>query len=184
MNFYHTDLTDVILIKPKVHEDSRGYFLESFREDLLFKKIGKKINFCQENESMSHKNIFRGLHFQNYPFAQSKLVSVKRGSVLDVVVDLRKKSKTFKRYIIEELSDKNKKQLFIPKGFAHGFLSLTDNTILSYKVDNYYNQKYDSGILFTDPELNLELPISKSEKIITSIKDKSLPLLIDSKINF
>ena len=169
MKVVSTILKDVYIIEPKVIYDQRGYFFESFRED-LFNDIFPSINFCQENESKSSYGVLRGLHYQLDPHAQTKLVRVIQGSVLDVAVDLRKGSPNFGQYLSVELSAENKKQLLIPRGFAHGFLVLTKEAIVSYKVDNYYNSKFERGIFFNDKDLNINWPIDSS-KIKLSKKD-------------
>ena len=169
MRFIKTAIPDVILIEPRVFEDERGYFMETFRQDLFEKEVGK-INFIQENESKSKKGVLRGLHYQLPPFAQSKLVRVIKGKVLDVAVDIRKSSKTFGRYVAVELSEQNKRQLFIPRGFAHGFLVLEDDTVFSYKVDNYYAPEYERSIKFDDPLIGIKWKFNKNE-LILSIKD-------------
>ncbi len=174
----HTNIEDVLLIEPKIHGDSRGYFVETFREDKLQEFLGYKINFCQDNESKSSKGVLRGLHYQLSPFAQTKLVRVIQGRVLDVAVDIRKGSPTFGNYVAVELSGKNKKQLLIPRGFAHGFLTLEDDTIFAYKVDNYYNFDADRGIAFDDKDIGIKWGF---ENPILSQKDKEQPNLKDVK---
>ncbi|MGE0052358.1 MAG: dTDP-4-dehydrorhamnose 3,5-epimerase, partial [Arcobacter sp.] len=136
MTFTRTNIPDVVIIEPTVHGDSRGYFVETFRQDKLEEFLGYKINFCQDNESKSSKGVLRGLHYQLPPHAQTKLVRVIQGRVLDVAVDIRKNSPSFGKYVAVELSSDNKKQLLIPRGFAHGFVDLEDDTIFVYKVDN------------------------------------------------
>lgn len=175
MKFNETSIPDVILIEPKIFEDERGYFFESFRLDLIEEKIGE-IKFVQANESKSTFGTMRGLHYQLPPTAQSKLVRVIQGKVLDVAVDIRKNSKTFGQYVAEELSDGNKKQMFIPRGFAHGFLVLSDYAVFHYMVDNYYSKEDERGIIYNDPEIGIEWGIETS-KIILSGKDKTLPSL-------
>lgn len=174
MEFIKTEIEDVILIKPTIYEDSRGYFFESFREDKLSQFLNYKINFCQDNESKSSKGVLRGLHYQLPPFAQTKLVRVIKGRVFDVAVDIRKGSPTFGKYVAVELSEYNKYQLLIPKGFAHGFLTLEDNTIFSYKVDNYYSADHDRGIVYNDKNININWPVTQKELILSN-KDKALP---------
>ena len=137
MKFTSQSIPDVLLIEPDIYSDNRGYFLETFRQDLLDSAIGKKVNFVQENESKSSKGVLRGLHYQIPPFSQAKLVSVNEGRVLDIAVDIRKSSLTFGQHVAVELSDINKNQIYIPHGFAHGFVVLSDTAIFSYKVDNY-----------------------------------------------
>ncbi|MDP2088404.1 MAG: dTDP-4-dehydrorhamnose 3,5-epimerase [Flavobacteriaceae bacterium] len=154
MNIETTPLKDVLLLTPAVFEDERGYFFESFNEQKVAEFINCK--FVQDNESMSQKNVLRGLHFQIPPFAQAKLVRVIQGSVLDVAIDLRQSSPTYGKYFSVVLSAKNKKQLFIPEGFAHGFLSLEDHTIFSYKCSNYYEKSAEHTILWNDFSLHIE----------------------------
>ncbi len=179
MNFIRTDIEDVVIVEPKVFGDSRGYFVETFRADKLEEFLGYKINFCQDNESKSKKGVLRGLHYQLPPFAQTKLVRVIKGEVLDVAVDIRKGSPTFGKYVSVELSEKNKRQLLVPRGFAHGFVVLEDDTIFAYKVDNYYSPENDRGILFSDENLGIDwrLPF---DKLILSAKDKVQPKLYET----
>jgi len=181
MKFIRTEIEDVIIIEPKIFSDERGYFFESFRADKLEEFLGFKINFCQDNESKSSKGVLRGLHYQLPPKAQTKLVRVVKGRVLDIAVDIRRGSPTFKKYVAVELSGENKRQLFIPRGFAHAFLVLEDDTIFSYKVDNYYSKELDRGIRFDDKEIAIELPLSK-EEIKLSNKDRNLPSLLEAEI--
>jgi dTDP-4-dehydrorhamnose 3,5-epimerase len=168
LNIIETKIEGVYLIKPTIFKDERGYFFESFNQ----KKINKKTNvsFVQDNQSLSSKHILRGLHFQKPPFAQDKLVSVIKGSVLDVVVDIRVNSKTYGKYIIEELNEENHHQLFIPTGMAHGFLSLEEHTIFSYKCSNFYNRESEGALKWNDPDLNIKWPISNP---ILSEKDEN-----------
>tara|TARA_B100000768_G_scaffold179440_1_gene197114 strand:- start:49 stop:594 length:546 start_codon:yes stop_codon:yes gene_type:complete len=151
-----TNIKGVYLIKPTKFKDNRGFFFESFNEQIFKKKIDSKVNFVQDNQSLSYKGVLRGLHFQKPPHAQAKLVSVIKGSVLDVVVDLRKESKTFGKYIIEELNEYNNHQLFIPVGMAHGFLTLEDNTIFNYKCSSFYNKESEDSLLWNDKSLNIK----------------------------
>lgn len=178
MEFKRTHILDVVIIEPKVHGDERGYFVETFRGDKLEEFLGYKINFCQDNESKSSKGVLRGLHYQLSPHAQTKLVRVIQGRVLDVAVDIRKSSPTFGQYIAVELSAENKKQMLIPRGFAHGFIVLEDDTIFAYKVDNYYSPESDRGIAFNDKDINIDW-ILKKEELILSYKDTQQPLLKD-----
>jgi dTDP-4-dehydrorhamnose 3,5-epimerase len=178
MNIKELAINDLFLIDPKVHSDDRGYFYETFRLDFLEDAINKKINFVQDNESMSSKGVLRGLHFQLPPFDQSKLVRVLQGKVLDVAVDIRKESHTFGKYIAVELSDKNKCQLFIPSGFAHGYVVLSDTAVFSYKVDNYYSPSHEEGIAFDDSELGINWQLSKKD-LILSDKDQKYGSLSD-----
>ncbi len=176
MKFTRTKIEDVVIIEPTVHGDERGYFLETFRQDKLEDFLGFKFNFCQDNESKSSKGVLRGLHYQIAPFAQTKLVRVIKGKVLDVAVDIRKNSPTFGQYVSVELSADNKKQLFIPRGFAHGFVVLEDDTIFAYKVDNYYSPECDRGIAFDDKDLNIDWIIKKEELKLSSKDMKQLKL--------
>ena len=180
MQFIRTAIPDVIIIEPTVHGDNRGYFVETFRQDKLEEFLGYQINFCQDNESKSSKGVLRGLHYQLPPFAQTKLVRVISGRVLDVAVDIRKNSPTFGQYVAVELSGENKKQLLVPRGFAHGFVVLEDNTIFAYKVDNYYSPQCDRGIAFDDANLNIDWILNKDE-LNLSAKDKTQPKLFDIK---
>ena len=176
MNFIRTNIPDVIIIEPTVHGDDRGYFVETFRADKLEAFLGFKLNFGQDNESKSSRGVLRGLHYQLPPHAQSKLVRVIQGRVLDVAVDIRKNSPTFGQHVAVELSADNKKQLLVPRGFAHGFVVLEDDTIFAYKVDNYYSPQCDRGIAFDDAALNIDW-ILKKEELNLSAKDKVQPLL-------
>ncbi len=149
-----TDINDVILLTPRVYKDERGYFMESYNQKKVDKLI--KDNFVQDNESLSNKNVLRGLHLQVPPYAQAKLIRVIKGSILDVAVDLRQSSSTYGKHFKHILSGENKKQLYIPKGFAHGFLSLEDGTILNYKCSNYYHADSESSIAWNDPNLSID----------------------------
>ena len=180
MQFTRTDILDVIIIEPKVHGDSRGYFVETFRADKLEEFLGYKINFCQDNESKSSKGVLRGLHYQLPPHAQTKLVRVIQGRVLDVAVDIRKNSATFGKYVAVELSAENKKQMLVQRGFAHGFVVLEDDTIFAYKVDNYYSPECDRGIAFDDESLNIDWILEK-EELKLSDKDTKQPKLNETK---
>lgn len=181
MVLQETKLEGVYIIEPKVFGDNRGWFMETYSKD-KFKELGINIDFIQDNHSFSsEKGILRGLHFQTSPKAQSKLIRCTRGTILDVVVDLRKGSSTYKQWVIEELSETNKKQVFIPKGCAHGFLTLTDDVDVQYKVDEYYSPECDRSIRFDDPEIGVQWGI---ENPILSEKDEKAPLLKDSDVNF
>jgi dTDP-4-dehydrorhamnose 3,5-epimerase len=173
MNFINTNIPGVVIIEPKIFEDERGYFFESFRQDQFEKHIGE-VNFIQDNESRSTFGVLRGLHYQLPPFAQSKLLRVIKGKVLDVAVDIRKNSLTFGKHIAIELSADNKRQLFIPRGFAHGFVSLSDDVIFSYKCDNYYNKESEASIIYNDQTIDIDWKI-KFEDILLSEKDKNQP---------
>lgn len=176
MDFTKTSIPEIVLIKPLVKEDHRGYFVETFRKDEFKNAIGHHVDFFQENETQSKKGVLRGLHFQLPPFAQSKLVRVIEGEVLDISVDIREGSPTFGQHIAVNLSSKNKHQLFIPRGFAHGFVVLSEMAIFTYKVDNYFSSKSESGIVFDDPSLgiNWKLPL---DQLKLSDKDLRLPRL-------
>ena len=180
MKFAPQSIPEVVLIKPTVHGDNRGYFMESFRQDLFEEAIGYKVNFIQDNESKSTKGVLRGLHYQLPPYTQAKLVRVIKGNVLDVAVDIRKSSPTFGQHVAVELTATNKHQLFVPHGFAHGFVVQSDRATFAYKVDNYYAPEYDRGIAFDDKELSIDwqLPL---ELLQLSDKDKSHPALADAK---
>tara|TARA_B100000683_G_scaffold224945_1_gene223405 strand:- start:133 stop:669 length:537 start_codon:yes stop_codon:yes gene_type:complete len=172
MKFITTDFKDLIIIKHNVFNDQRGFFKEQFKKENLERFINGKINFCQENCVKSYLNVLRGLHFQKEPYAQSKLVSVSSGSILDVVVDIRKASETYGKYFSYILSSNNNESLFIPKGFAHGYLTLTDFAIINYQVDNYYNPNAEGLISYNDDFLKINWGIQK-DKLIISEKDKN-----------
>ncbi|NCO14572.1 MAG: dTDP-4-dehydrorhamnose 3,5-epimerase [Shewanella sp. CG18_big_fil_WC_8_21_14_2_50_42_11] len=178
MKFIPQKIPDVVLIEPKVHGDQRGYFVETFRQDKFEQAVGYKVDFCQDNESKSTQGVLRGLHFQLPPFAQSKLVRVIEGEVLDVAVDIRKGSPTFGQHVAVILNDKNKHQMFIPRGFAHGFLVLSDSATFAYKVDNYYSPECDRGLAFDDPQLNIDWHLPKN-LLKLSGKDQKQPGLVN-----
>ncbi len=175
MNFIETDIKGVFTIEPKVFSDSRGYFMESYKQSEFEKHIGK-INFIQDNESKSSYGVLRGLHYQLAPHAQSKLVRAIKGKVLDVAIDIRKSSPTFGKHVAVELSEENKRQLFIPRGFAHGFLVLSEEAIFTYKVDNAYAPQSEGSIVYNDPTIGIDWGIP-FEDIILSAKDADAPLL-------
>lgn len=177
MNFIKTSIPDLVIIEPKVFGDHRGYFLESFKKKEFEEQI-YKVDFVQDNESKSSRGVLRGLHFQKPTCAQSKLVRCIKGKVLDVALDLRKGSPTYGKYEAIELSDENKRQLFVPRGFAHGYSVLSDDTIFAYKVDNWYAPDYEDGILWNDETLNINWKLNESE-VILSEKDKNLQLFKD-----
>ncbi len=179
MQFIRTQIPDVIIIEPKVHGDSRGYFVETFRCDKLEAFLGFKLNFCQDNESKSNRGVLRGLHYQLPHDAQTKLVRVIQGRVLDVAVDIRKGSPTFGKHVAVELSGQNKKQMLVPRGFAHGFVVLEDDTVFAYKVDNYYSPENDRGIAFDDAALGIEWIVAHDE-LNLSAKDKMQPKLYET----
>tara|TARA_B110000858_G_scaffold142705_1_gene162082 strand:- start:36 stop:584 length:549 start_codon:yes stop_codon:yes gene_type:complete len=174
MNLIKTTIDDLVVLQPTIFKDHRGYFMESYHQKNINKLLGN-VNFVQDNESESSIGVLRGLHFQKPPYAQAKLVRCLKGSVLDVALDLRKDSKTYGCFETTVLSQENKNQLFIPKGFAHGFVVLSETAIFSYKVDNYYNPDFESGILWNDPDLKIDWKINKKE-IIVSEKDNNLPI--------
>ena len=180
MKFIPQSIADVILIEPAIHGDDRGYFVETFRQDLFEEAIGYKVNFIQDNESKSTKGVLRGLHYQLPPYTQAKLVRVIEGSVLDVAVDIRKSSLTFGQYVAVELTANNKHQLFVPHGFAHGFVVLSDSSTFAYKADNYYTPEYDRGIAFDDSELAIDWQLL-AEELQLSDKDKSHPSLANAR---
>lgn len=179
MNFVRTQIPEIVIVEPIIHGDSRGYFVETFRQDRLEEFLGYKINFIQDNESKSSKGVLRGLHYQLHRAAQTKLVRVIQGRVLDVAVDIRKNSPTFGQYVAVELSGENKKQMLIPRGFAHGFVVLEDDTIFAYKVDNYYSPQNDRGIAYDDKDLNIDWVLNYSE-LKLSEKDTKQPKLKDT----
>jgi len=170
-----TFIEGLLVIKPKVFEDARGYFFESFNEHLLA-EAGIKDKFVQDNQSLSQKNVLRGLHFQSPPYTQGKLVRVIKGAVLDVVVDIRKKSPTYGKHFAVELNEQNKIMFWVPGGFAHGFTTLQDNTIFHYKCTRYYNKESEGSILYNDPDLGIDWGISSP---LLSEKDKTGALLKD-----
>ena len=176
MQYTPQSIPDVFVIEPKVHGDDRGYFVETFRQDKLEEALGYTVNFVQDNESKSSKGVLRGLHFQLAPHAQSKLVRVIEGVVLDVAVDIRQGSPTYGQHVAVELSGENKKQLFIPRGFAHGFVVLTDTATFAYKVDNYYSPECDRGLAFNDKDLNIDWQLD-ADTLILSDKYKKQPIL-------
>lgn len=181
MKFLRTDIPDVVRIEPTLFGDHRGYFTETFRQDKLEEFLGFQLGFCQDNESKSEFGVLRGLHFQLPPFSQSKLVRVTEGKVLDVAVDIRKGSPTFGKYVAEELSSENRLQLFVPRGFAHGFVVLSDSAVFNYKVDNYYNPQADRGLAFDDPALGIDWFL-QLDQLKLSEKDKKQPLLKDADL--
>ncbi len=178
MNIIKTAISGVIIIEPRIFVDDRGYFFESFSERNFNTQV-KETRFVQDNESKSSYGVLRGLHFQKPPFAQSKLVRVIKGAVLDVAVDIRKGSPTFGQHIAVELTEDNHKQFFIPRGFAHGFSVLTPEVIFQYKCDNFYAPQHEGAIAWNDPDLNIDWRIP-SEKVILSEKDKHHPRLKDA----
>lgn len=176
MQFIRTEIPDVVICEPIVHGDERGYFVETFRADKLEEFLGFTIIFCQDNESKSSKGVLRGLHYQLPPHTQTKLVRVIQGRVLDVAVDIRHNSPTFGKHVAVELSSDNKRQLLVPRGFAHGFVVLEDDTVFAYKVDNYYSPECDRGIAFDDKNLEIDWKLSYNE-LKLSDKDTKQPKL-------
>lgn len=181
MTVTETKLKGCFELEPTIFEDDRGYFFESFNQNTFNDQLGLNINFVQDNESFSSKGVLRGLHFQAGKYAQSKLVRVIKGKVLDVVVDVRENSSTFGEHVSVELSEDNKKQLFIPRGFAHGFVVLSNTAIFSYKCDNFYNKASERGIIYDDKDLKIDWMLKKSE-LIVSEKDCLLPTLENLKL--
>lgn len=182
MNIITTPLQGVFVLEPKVFEDARGYFYESYNRN-TFHSVEIYNDFVQDNQSKSNKGVLRGLHYQLNPMAQAKLVRVISGSVFDVAVDIRKGSPTFGKWFGEVLSAENRKQMFVPRGFAHGFLVLEDNTEFFYKCDNFYSKEHDRGIKFDDPAIGINWNFDLNH-LILSDKDINAPLLKDAEYNF
>ncbi|QTE21489.1 dTDP-4-dehydrorhamnose 3,5-epimerase [Polaribacter cellanae] len=171
-------LKGCFVIEPKVFGDKRGNFFEVFNQKIFTEKTGLKVKFVQDNQSISQRGVLRGLHLQKGEFAQAKLVRVIKGKVLDIVVDVRKNSPTFGKHFSIELSEDNNKQIFVPKGFLHGFSTLEDNTIFSYKCDNYYHKEAEDGVIYNDKVLNIDWKLKKNE-ILLSEKDENLPSFLE-----
>lgn len=182
MNVIKTDIEGVVIIEPRLFRDDRGYFFESFSQREFDEKV-RSIRFVQDNESKSSYGVLRGLHFQKPPFAQSKLVRVIKGAVLDVAVDIRKGSPTFGRYVAVELTEENHLQFFIPRGFAHGFSVLTDEVIFQYKCDNFYAPQSEGALAWDDPDLEIDWKIP-ADKVLLSEKDKHHPCLKEAESLF
>tara|TARA_B100000795_G_scaffold66754_1_gene45721 strand:- start:10 stop:564 length:555 start_codon:yes stop_codon:yes gene_type:complete len=183
VKFIIQTIPDVLLIEPVIHSDERGYFVETFKQKLLDEALGYKVNFIQDNESKStSKGVLRGLHFQSPPFSQNKLVRVIKGEVLDVAVDIRRNSPTFGKHVSVELSEKNKKQLFVPRGFAHGFIVLSEGAIFAYKVDAYYSAEHEEGIAYNDKDINIDWRILESEIILSNVDQKYSSLTDNKKL--
>jgi dTDP-4-dehydrorhamnose 3,5-epimerase len=180
MNFIRTAIPDVVICEPIVHGDHRGYFVETFRQDKLEEFLDFKVNFCQDNESKSTKGVLRGLHYQLPPHAQTKLVRVIEGRVLDVAVDIRKNSPTFGQHVAVELNDENKRQVFVPRGFAHGFIVLSETATFAYKVDNYYSPLCDRGIAYDDKDLDINWQMN-TQDLKLSDKDTKQPKFNETK---
>ena len=180
MNFIPTKLSGCFILEPKVIHDSRGYFMESFNEKTFQDGVGQSVKFVQDNQSFSAKGVLRGLHYQSGEHAQAKLVRVLQGEVLDVAVDIRPESETYGQYVAEVLSAENQRQLFIPRGFAHGFLVLSETATFFYKCDNFYNKESEGGIIYNDAQLNIDWQL-KQEELLISEKDTQLPELNNAK---
>ena len=180
MRVIETELKDALIIEPKVFGDSRGYFFESWNKQALL-EAGLACDFIQDNESRSHYGVLRGLHFQAAPYTQAKLVRVITGTVLDVIVDIRRGSPTFGKHIGVELSGENKRQLFVPRGFAHGFVVLSDDVLFAYKCDNTYMPSHERGIAFNDPALGIDWRVP-ADRLLLSEKDRRNPLFADAEL--
>ena len=180
MNYRETPIKGVYVIEPRVFNDARGYFFEAFKK-AEFEEIVGPVDFIQDNESKSSRGVLRGLHYQKGEWSQAKLVRVIKGRVLDVAVDIRRSSPTFGKHVMVELSEENKLQLFIPRGFAHGFLVLSEEAVFTYKVDNVYAPQAEAGIRWNDPSLGIEWPIDPQE-VQTSEKDLRQPLLAEAEL--
>ncbi|WP_272023231.1 dTDP-4-dehydrorhamnose 3,5-epimerase [Olleya namhaensis] len=176
MKAIKTILKDCYIIEPTVFGDSRGYFFESYSKNKFDSLLGQKVDFIQDNQAFSKKGALRGLHFQEREFAQAKLVRVTQGVVMDVAVDLRPNSESFLQHLTIELSEENKKQLFVPRGFAHGYIVLSDTAIFNYKCDNVYNKASENGVIYNDSDLNIDWNLD-AEQFIISEKDKILPTI-------
>lgn len=180
MNFIPTKLEGCFILEPKIIQDERGYFMESFNEKRFQDGIGQEIHFVQDNQSFSSKGVLRGLHYQTGEHAQAKLVRVLSGEVLDVAVDIRPDSETFGQHVAILLSGENQKQFFVPRGFAHGFLVLSETATFFYKCDNFYNKESEGGIIYNDPALSIDWQFQEEELIISG-KDQILPTLENAK---
>ena len=183
MKYIQTEIAGLWIIEPKVLSDSRGYFMESFKQEVFNQNVGK-VDFIQENESGSSRGVLRGLHYQLAPYSQAKLMRVIEGTVLDVAMDLRKGSPTFGKYMAVELSGQNKRQFYIPQGFAHGFHVLSERAVFTYKVDNPYMPSHERSLRFDDPQIGIDWQITDPENVILSEKDKNAPLLAEADINY
>ena len=178
MRIVKHDIEGLLTIEPQVFGDERGYFFESFNAERFFAETGVEVSFVQDNESRSKKWVLRGLHFQKEPYAQAKLVRVVQGRVLDVAVDIRPESPTFGKYVMTELSGDNHRQMFIPKGFAHGYVVLEDDTVFQYKCDEFYHPEAEGGIAWNDPQIAIQWPLPESE-LILSEKDCNSKSLVE-----
>ena len=179
MNISPTPLAGCFLITPRVFNDERGHFFESYNQNAFNEAAGYEVDFVQDNQSFSTKGVLRGLHLQKGEYAQSKLVRVSQGEVQDIAIDLRKRSSTYGQYFSVILSAQNHQQLFIPKGFGHGFLVLSPSAIFQYKCDNYYNKESEGGLHYADPSINIKWELAE-EELVVSGKDKELPFLKDA----
>ena len=184
MNYIKTEIPDVWVCEPKVFADARGYFMETWRASDFNEHIGHEVNFVQDNQSMSSRGVLRGLHFQKGEFSQAKLVRVLQGTVVDVAVDLRKSSPTFGKYVMVELSAENKRQLFIPRGFAHGFQVISDTAVFTYKVDNVYAPQAECSIRYDDPKIGIAWPITNPQELLLSEKDLQHAVSFDEAEKF
>ena len=184
MNYIKTEIPDVWVCEPKVFADARGYFMETWRASDFNEHIGHEVNFVQDNQSMSSRGVLRGLHFQKGEFSQAKLVRVLQGTVVDVAVDLRKASPTFGKYVMVELSAENKRQLFIPRGFAHGFQVLSNTAVFTYKVDNIYAPQAECSIRYDDPKIGIAWPITNPQELLLSEKDLQHAVSFDEAEKF
>lgn len=184
MNYIKTEIPDVWVCEPKVFADARGYFMETWRAADFNEHIGHEVNFVQDNQSMSSRGVLRGLHFQKGEFSQAKLVRVLQGTVVDVAVDLRQASPTFGKYVMVELSAENRRQLFIPRGFAHGFQVLSDTAVFTYKVDNIYAPQAECSIRYDDPKIGIAWPITNPQELLLSEKDLQHAVSFDEAEKF
>jgi len=183
MEIEQTGLPGLVLLKPRAFKDHRGYFFEKYNQQTFNKLLGRQVHFVQDNQSLSAKGVLRGLHYQIDPMAQAKLVSVLNGRVIDIVVDLRKGSPTFGQHYAVELNDQENNQLFVPRGFAHGFVALEENTRLFYKCDNFYDKDLERGIAWNDPALGFDWQLPPNQLIISE-KDQQHPVLANADFNF
>lgn len=179
MKFTETHLKGCYIIEPRVFQDTRGYFFESFNQKVFNEGVGEEVNFVQDNQSFSSKGVLRGFHYQRNEFAQAKLVRVLSGAVLDVVIDIRPESPTFGQHLAVELTEENQLQLYIPRGFAHGFLVRSNTASFFYKCDNFYNKESEAGILYSDPKLNIDWNFNEGPFLVSE-KDEILPLLANA----
>lgn len=184
MEYIKTAIPDVWILSPRVFEDPRGYFMETWREEDFNAHIGHGVHFVQDNQSLSSRGVLRGLHYQKGDAAQAKLVRVLQGAVVDVAVDLRKDSPTFGQHVMVELSEENKRQLFVPRGFAHGFQVLTERAVFTYKVDNRYAPEAECSIRYDDPKLGITWPITNPAEILLSEKDLAHAVAFDDAVKF